>query len=144
MKSLGRDMMSMIQVQQVCTMPMKLPVPGPLTGMMITMITVSAELCLYCTGLVLIRTRASPAKKMSHIINGCGTNRNVKQRWLLPTAWEQPKSSTELHLFPKTLGVFRSPFLEPATSIISQCNGIFTDHFIFRYFSCEIGQFQST
>ena len=22
------------------------------------------------------------------------TNRNVEERWLLPTAWEQPKSST--------------------------------------------------
>ena len=47
MKSLGRDMTSMIQVQQVCTMLMKLPVPGPVTGMMITM-KVSTELWLYC------------------------------------------------------------------------------------------------
>ena len=33
---------------------------------------------------------------------------------------------------------------EPATPIISQCNGIFTDQPIFRYLSREIGQFQST
>ena len=32
---------------------------------------------------------------MSHIAKGCRTNRNVEERWLLPTAWEQPKSSTE-------------------------------------------------
>lgn len=36
---------------------------------------------------------------------GCRTNRNVEQRRLLPTAWEQPKSTTELHIFPKTEGV---------------------------------------
>ncbi len=34
-------------------------------------------------------------------------------------------------------------YWEPATPIISQCNGIFTDQSIFRYFSREIGQFQS-
>ena len=33
---------------------------------------------------------------------------------------------------------------EPATPIIRQCNGIFTDQFIFRYFFSEIGQFQFT
>ena len=37
-----------------------------------------------------------------------------------------------------------APYLEPATPIISQCNGIFTDQSIFRYFSRELGQFQST
>ena len=35
-------------------------------------------------------------------------------------------------------------FWEPATPIMSQCNGIFTDQSIFRYFSREIVQFQST
>ena len=35
-------------------------------------------------------------------------------------------------------------YLEPATPIINQCNGIFTDQSIFRYYSREIGQFQST
>ena len=35
-------------------------------------------------------------------------------------------------------------YLEPATPIISQCNSIFTNQSIFRYFSREIGQFQST
>ena len=35
-------------------------------------------------------------------------------------------------------------YWEPATPIISQCNGIFTDQSIFRYFSCEVPQFQST
>ena len=35
-------------------------------------------------------------------------------------------------------------YQEPTTPIISQCNGIFTDQSSFRYFSCEIGQFQST
>ena len=33
---------------------------------------------------------------------------------------------------------------EPATPIISPCHGVFTYQFIFSYFSCEIGQFQST
>ena len=37
-----------------------------------------------------------------------------------------------------------APYLEPATPIIRQCNGIFTNQSIFRYFSREIGQFQST
>ena len=45
--------------------------------------------------------------------------------------------------------VFHSPqsgalYQEPATPILSQCNGIFTDQSIFRYFPREIGQFQST
>ena len=35
-------------------------------------------------------------------------------------------------------------YQEAATPLISQCNGIFTDQAIFRYFSGEIGQFQST
>ena len=35
-------------------------------------------------------------------------------------------------------------YKEPATSTISQCNGIFTDQSIFGYFSREIGQSQST
>ena len=33
-------------------------------------------------------------------------------------------------------------YWEPATLIISQCNGIFTDQSVFRYFSLEKGQFQ--
>ena len=41
----------------------------------------------------------------------------------------------------------RPHYKEPATPIIRQCNGIFTDQSIFRYFfSCETmetGQFQS-
>ena len=32
-------------------------------------------------------------------------------------------------------------YLEPATPIISHCNGVFTDQSIFRYFSREKGQF---
>ena len=35
-------------------------------------------------------------------------------------------------------------YWEPATPIMRQCNGIFTDQSIFRYFSREIGQLQST
>ena len=35
-------------------------------------------------------------------------------------------------------------YYEPATLILSQCDGIFTDQSKFRYFSREIGQFQST
>ena len=35
-------------------------------------------------------------------------------------------------------------YLEPATPIMRQCNGIFTEQSIFRHFSREIGQFQST
>ena len=35
-------------------------------------------------------------------------------------------------------------YWEPATPIISQCNGIFTDQSLFRCFSCKTGQFQST
>ena len=35
-------------------------------------------------------------------------------------------------------------YLEPATPIISQCSGIFTDQSIFRNFPREKGQFQST
>ena len=35
-------------------------------------------------------------------------------------------------------------YWEPATPIINQSNGIFTDQSIFRYFSREIGQFRST
>ena len=37
----------------------------------------------------------------------------------------------------------RVHYQEPATPIISQCNDIFIDQTIFRYFSREIGQFQS-
>ena len=35
----------------------------------------------------------------------------------------------------------RSPLLGVCNPIISQCNDIFTDQSIFRYFSREIGQF---
>ena len=35
-------------------------------------------------------------------------------------------------------------YKEPATAIISHCTGIYTDQSNLRYFSCEIGQFQST
>ena len=35
-------------------------------------------------------------------------------------------------------------YWEPATPIISQCNGIFTKQYVLRYFCREIGQFQST
>lgn len=43
MKDLGRQMKSMIQVQQVCTTLMKFPVPVPAIGMM-TAMKVSAAL----------------------------------------------------------------------------------------------------
>ena len=40
--------------------------------------------------------------------------------------------------------IARAHYQEPATPIISLCNGIFTDQSIFRYFSREKGHFQST
>ena len=86
--------------------------------------------------------------KSGYICNSLHLARNYARifvrRHYLRAVFRECSSRKTVSFEEQIMSKDRVHYQEPATPIISQCNDIFIDQTIFRYFSREIGQFQST
>ena len=67
--------------------------------------------------------------------------------FIFVSLWQEPITLAMVSFLDQEICIVaRSPFQGACSSILSPCQGIFTDRFIFRlnFFSCEIGHFWPT